>query len=284
MRQPVLALVIALLAVASAVAVTLNTPPLGTNTGTSAPAGLAPPLGPSPAPAPKNLPVQPLPSPPRPRATLAEPLTGAPYWVQRDIENQIALFVGAPSDVLFLGDSITDFLERGDGKFFWDWFYAPLGALDFGIAATRTSHVLWQIESGQVKLAAPKVVVLMIGTNNLWAGEAPADVAAGVERIVSALGEQLPDTRILLLGILPCGKAKHPIRPLIIETNRRLADLAGDRVTYMDIGAWFLDPDGEVSPVLMPDGIHPSHWGYFVYSVAIWDQLMGLLYQSNSEP
>jgi hypothetical protein len=278
-RQPVIALAAALLAVTSTIAVTTRTPE-------PAP-GASNGRGPNPPTTTPGNPAEKIPSasaPAPPRATVAEPLTGVPYWATRDLENQIALFYGARSDVLFLGDSITDLLARGSGKLLWDAFYTPLGALDFGIVGARTSHVLWQVETGQVAIAAPKVVVLLIGTNNLTAGEAPADVAAGVEKIVNTIGAQLPETRVLLLGILPRGaSANDPLRPRIAETNRRLAELADDRVTYLDIGPWFVEPNGALSLVLMPDALHPSYWGYFVYSVAIWETLTGLLSEEREE-
>lgn len=223
--------------------------------------------------------------PPPPRATLSEPLTAHPYWVQRDIENQIALLFGARSDVLFLGDSITDLLARGDGKQLWDALYAPLGALNFGIGGIRTSHVLWQIEAGQVTTAAPKVVVLLIGSNNLAENEPPAEVAAGVEKIITELQTRLPDTRVLLLGILPRGPAADdPLRAPIAETNRLLAELGDDdRVVYLDLGGYFVDPDGAIWLLLMPDTLHPNYWGYFVYTVVIWEKLMALVILSEQD-
>lgn len=212
-----------------------------------------------------------------PPAARVEAPVDIDYWVTRDIENQIALLSGARSDVLFLGDSVTDFLERGEGKFYWDNFFEPLGALNFGIGGFKTSHVLWQVESGQVAIAAPKVVVLLIGSNNLGGGEAPADVATGVAKIIDEIGAQLPNTRVLLLGILPRGAPDDPLRALITETNRLLADVQGDRVTYLDMGAWFLLPDGSIPPLLMPDAAHPSYWGYLIYSYVVWNPLVGLL-------
>ncbi len=235
----------------------------------------------APAPAPA---AQPAPAPPKatsaaPRATLPLPLTGNDYWVRRDIENQLALLTGERPNVLFLGDSITDFLHNASGKPIWDEKFVPLGALDFAVAGITTSEVLWQIETGQVAMAAPKVVVVLIGSNNLGGGQQPKDVAAGVEKIVRELGAQLPETKVLLLGVLPRGwRATDRFRPQIAELNRRIADLDdGGRVTYLDIGAGFLAPDGSISPDVMFDGAHPSLWGYQIYTSAVWDTLTGLL-------
>src|ERR1043165_2202337 len=68
-------------------------------------------------------------------------------------------------DLLFLGDSITDGW-RGGGKKVWETNFAPLKAANFGISGDRTEHVLWRIENGELEGIDPKVVILMIGTNN----------------------------------------------------------------------------------------------------------------------
>jgi lysophospholipase L1-like esterase len=215
--------------------------------------------------------------PPPPRAAVAEPLSGMLYWDDRNFHNLLALYFGAPSEVLFLGDSITDFLAHGSGQPLWDAYYRPLGALDFGVASATTSHVLWQVESGQVALAEPRVIVLMIGSNNLADGESPVDVAAGIEKIVRTITAQLPKTQILLLSVLPRGAAADdPVRTPIVQTNQLLAALESDRVTYLDIGGWFIGIDGSIPTMLMADGIHPTTFGYLVYSFLIWDKLMGL--------
>ena len=157
--------------------------------------------------------------------------------------------------------------------------YAPLGSLDFGIGGFRTSQVLWQVETGQVALANPRVVVLMIGTNNLALGQSPQEVAAGIEKIVDELGAQLPKTKVLLLGILPRGASPaDPARALIAQVNGLIADLDdGNRVTFLDIGASFLSRDGSIAPAVMPDAVHPSLWGYQIYTVDIWNTLTRLL-------
>jgi len=205
-----------------------------------------------------------------------------PVWSERNRENALRLLWGGHADVLFMGDSITDWLATGAGQPVWDAFLEPLGAEDLAIGGLTTSQVLWQVETGQVALASPDVVVLMIGSNNLGLlGQSPEAVAAGITRIVEEVGEELPDTRILLLGILPRGQTPDdPLRTQVAEVNRLIAGLDdGDRVRFLDIGGWFLQPDGRISPDVMPDFAHPSLKGYQLYADAIGPPLVGMLLQ-----
>jgi beta-glucosidase len=178
-----------------------------------------------------------------------------------------------------LGDSITDWLASGAGQPVWQNYYAPLGALDFAVSGLTTSQVLWQVQTGQVAAVSPDVVVLMIGTNNLWLGQSPTDVVTGITDIVSELQDQLPRSRVLLLGILPRGQTPaEPLRVPIAEVNGQLSQLAdGSQVRYLDIGSNFLEPDGTISQKVMSDYLHPTLWGYDIYTASIWDTLLDML-------
>ena len=227
--------------------------------------------GTAPAPAPPTIPDS--------QATVATPIDGiSPTWTTRNQQNELRLLLDGHANVLFLGDSITDGFANGAGKAVWDTFLAPLNADDFAIGGFTTSQVLWQIEAGQVAAVSPDVVVLMIGTNNLGLGQSPAAAVAGITRIVDEIHAQLPKSEILLLGVLPRGESPtDPFRAKIEQVNSKLAELEGNGVTFLDIGAWFLQPDGTISPTVMPDFLHPSEWGYELYTAAIWDTLMQLL-------
>ena len=85
-------------------------------------------------------------------------------WVARH-EGFVQIAKKGGVDLLFMGDSITDFW-RNRGSNVWDKYYAPRNAANFGISADRTEHVLWRMDNGELEGIKPKVVVLMIGTNN----------------------------------------------------------------------------------------------------------------------
>mgnify|MGYP002240917159 CR=1 FL=1 len=55
----------------------------------------------------------------------------------------------------------------------------------------------------------PEVVVIAIGINNLISGEnTPEEVAEGIVAVTKEAVIAFPDSRILLLGLLPAGKEK----------------------------------------------------------------------------
>jgi lysophospholipase L1-like esterase len=196
----------------------------------------------------------------------------------------------ADAQVVFLGDSITDFWRQDNpqrgGLAVWNKNFAPLNALNLGISADRTQHVLWRLENGEVAGLNPKAVVLMIGTNNtgmepdkVTPRNTPAETIEGVTAIVKSLRARLPKAKILLLAIFPRGeKPDHPQRAQINEINAALAKLDdGKMIKYLDIGPKFLQADGTLTKEIMPDLLHPGEQGYEIWAAAIKDPLAALM-------
>ncbi len=178
-------------------------------------------------------------------------------------------------DLLFLGDSITQGW-RGAPEV-WKRFYGPRNAENFGIGGDRTQHVLWRIQNGELDGIQPKVVVLMIGTNN--ASSASADeIAQGVTAIVEELRKRLPKAKVLLLGVFPRGEKPNPTREKLDAVNAKIAGLDdGSHVKFLDIGKSFVNPDGTISREIMPDSLHLSRKGYRIWADAMEPTLWSLL-------
>lgn len=190
----------------------------------------------------------------------------------------------ASCDLLFLGDSITD-QWRSKGRAIWDREYAPHGAVNFGISGDRTQHLLWRLQNGEIGALRPKVVVMMIGTNNVGLesdqkrvrNTAP-QIAEGIRANVAYLRRQLPQAKILLLGVFPRGDPDSPARADVIEVNRRIARLHdGRRIFFLDIGPAFLSADGTLAAGIMPDKLHPTPEGYGRWADALRPTLARLL-------
>jgi lysophospholipase L1-like esterase len=176
-----------------------------------------------------------------------------------------------PIDLLFIGDSITQAWAE-EGKKTWDREYAPRNAANFGIGGDETQHVLWRLTHGELDGLAPKLVVLMIGTNNLGnAGHSAAETAAGVSKVIDTITAKLPTSKLLALGIFPRDQyAGTPHRRAIAEINRAIEARAdGRRVWYLDLGPVYLRPDGSIDAATMPDYLHLSPAAYQAWADAM---------------
>jgi lysophospholipase L1-like esterase len=207
--------------------------------------------------------------------TASNPVPRDPNWVKRH-EGFVAQAKQGGIDILFLGDSITDFW-RNRGSNVWNQYYAPRHAANFGISADRTQHVLWRLDNGELDGIKPKVVVLMIGTNNTGKerdNQTPRNTVpeaiAGVQAVVADLRARLPDSKILLLAIFPRGRLDDPQRAQVALINTVIAKLDdGQMVRFLDIGPKFLEADGTLPKSIMPDLLHPNAHGYQIWAEAM---------------
>lgn len=181
--------------------------------------------------------------------------------------------------VVFMGDSITQFFAYGAGASVWNSQIAPMNAADYGVAGNTTGNVLWQIQNGQLSGIQPTVVVLMIGVNNLQQGQTPFETAEGVAADVEAIEMAQPQAHVLVLGILPAYASPYnPMRVEIAETNLMISALGGTpNVTYLNFGSDFLLSNGMYNSALTIDYCHPSAQGYSVEANAIVPVIQHLL-------
>jgi lysophospholipase L1-like esterase len=196
-------------------------------------------------------------------------------------------------DLLMIGDSITHNFDAPAYQAVWQRFYAPRNALNLGYSGARTENILWNLTHGELDNQSPKVVTLLIGTNNSDDANYPVvhtaeQIADGTAAIVGLLREWLPDTKILLLRIFPRtnlyrnpdGSERGSARQRF-ATNARAGELVasladGKRVFYLDVNSIFLRADGSIDPQLMPDLLHPSPAGAFAWARAMEPQLAEL--------
>jgi lysophospholipase L1-like esterase len=186
---------------------------------------------------------------------------------------------GKSPKVVFIGDSITEGWENA-GKPVWQRYYAKYDAVALGFGGDHTENVLWRLRHGEVDGIAPKVAVLMIGTNNAGdRNDDPAATAAGVKAIIDELHGRLPKTKVLLLAVFP--REEQPsalLRRLNESVNAIIANYADGRsVFFANINAALLNTDGTLSRDVMPDLLHPQEKGYEIWARNIEPVLKKLL-------
>ncbi|KAG1698144.1 Platelet-activating factor acetylhydrolase IB subunit gamma [Nymphon striatum] len=98
-------------------------------------------------------------------------------------------------EVLFIGDSIIERLIMTD---IWRKQFAFLHCLNFGIGGDHTQHLLWRLLNGELDHVAPKVVVLLIGTNNTSI-HTPEQISDGILHCVEVISKKQPQASIVVL-------------------------------------------------------------------------------------
>lgn len=139
---------------------------------------------------------------------------------------------------------------------------------------------MWRLQQGELDGIAPKLAIVMIGTNNTSMREDPPErTAAGVQAILATLRTRLPETKILLLAVLPRGaSADDPLRRVNNTVNDRLRLLADQRhIFFLDLGRHFLDVQGRLSEEMMPNALHPSERGYRLWAEGMEDMVTRLM-------
>jgi lysophospholipase L1-like esterase len=197
-------------------------------------------------------------------------------WMARHEEN-VAMAKRGGVDILFLGDSITDgwHWDTG-GRRIWEKTFAPRHAANFGIGYDRIQNVLWRVENGELEGISPKVVVLLIGTNNTGNEDdgkprnTTPEIIAGISNLVQRMEVHLPQTKIILFAMFPRGEKKDdPIREQVKAVNVGIAKLANEKIKFMDIGDKFLATDGTLPRGMFPDLLHPNEKGYQIWADAL---------------
>ena len=200
------------------------------------------------------------------------------WWALR--HNAIVDAVRAHTDaqLLLIGDSITQNYDKADPPDedflpIWKQFYEPRRALNLGFSGDTTANVLWRITHGEIDGLRPRVAIILIGTNNTGHAHQTAEqTEAGIDNIIAILSQRLPQTRLLLVGILPSDvsaektAADQAVNAYLAKTygkntgrNAHLGVNQDPRVTFLDISSVFMTSPGVLNTGIFYDPRLPAH-------------------------
>ena len=172
-------------------------------------------------------------------------------------------------DFVMIGDSITHSWSK------YPRVFEESNLLNLGFPGDRTQNVLWRIRNGALDGISPKLVTLMIGTNNLhenkkaYPPDQPEDIFAGIQAIVAEVRTHLPKSKIVVFSIFPrkAGAAYERVKAV----NALLPQLADDkRVFHLDINSLFLSDKSLLNKSLFDrDLLHLNKQGYLTWATAI---------------
>ena len=169
-------------------------------------------------------------------------------------------------DVAFIGDSLTDHYDL-------EKFYPSITTLNRGIAGDN-SHGLERRLEVSLYDVQPRVVVLMIGSNNL------CGMMQNYESILISMRENMPETDIVVLSVPPMdGIIRRWNNGIIAFNNVKVKALAEKyNCEYVDIFTHLLDHEKNVLRAdYTYDGLHFVDAGYEVITSLVAPVLEKLL-------
>jgi lysophospholipase L1-like esterase len=197
--------------------------------------------------------------------------TSVPDW---DVKHKDLVTKASKTDsnLQFFGDSITEYMGYGNMDAF-NRNFASLKPANFGIAGDSTDGLFRRVNDGELG-GHPKVVSLMIGTNDIPSSKSADEIAQSIAKIVETIRLKDPESKVLIMGILPRCSPTDPdrekFREKIARVNAEISQLSnGNTIRYLDLGAKFEDSNGNARHDLLGDYLHPSHAGYEVWSDAV---------------
>jgi lysophospholipase L1-like esterase len=163
------------------------------------------------------------------------------------------------ADLILLGDS----LAAG-----WPGALVPLPfpewqVLNLGLPGDRVGNTLWRLENLPARHLRPRVMLLLLGTNNLGDGD-PADaITAGILAVLGRARDVWGGPKAILVTV-----PRRGLDPGFREAERSALNAALARrlesdteVTILDADAALAEASGE-APSLLPDRLHLSEAGY----------------------
>jgi lysophospholipase L1-like esterase len=189
--------------------------------------------------------------------------------------------------LLFIGDSITAAWRYEENIGAFDRHFGQYKPQNFAIGADTTHGVLRRIEEGNLDGFNPEVVVILIGVNNIaWGPQnTVAQTADGILKVVQTVHQEMPETRILLMGLLPRGNddrtgsfrwQKGIEVNAILETN-----IDNEKLFYLYIGEQLIEENGNVKDDVFIDGVHLSSAGLNVWAEIMKPKLEELFNSEN---
>ena len=176
------------------------------------------------------------------------------YW--QTFDHSVSTIRNKSYDIVLLGDSIT---QKWSGTDPSSMSGLATSVFNLGRSGDFTENLFWRLNAGCLDGYTTKYFNLLIGTNNTVQREpsmdSPADIAAGVKAIIDLVLAKHPESKILLMPILPYGSknkpedaaAKHANNVAANEIIKTYADNQRVFLVNLDTSKFYLN-DGSCNP------------------------------------
>lgn len=172
----------------------------------------------------------------------------------------------AQDGVVFFGDSITEMYDVDR------YFSEVKNVYNCGIHGATAQELLWIVDEAVIKYQ-PKLVILMIGTNDLGRTimSSPNEIAYYVREVIDLITRNAPNTKILLLSALPCDESLNSYHQVpSIRSNDILEMIYASyidiihnpQVVMKEIFSAFVAENKQTLTEYYEDGLHLNEKGY----------------------
>ena len=198
-------------------------------------------------------------------------------WAQFNRYAEANAALNSNPDVVFMGNSITDFWPAKSPEFWAD----NAGFVGRGISGQTTCEMLVRFRQDVINLH-PRVVVILAGINDIARNN-------GKISLVNVLGNLKSMTelarahgiKVALCSVVPCSRfAWRPeIKPAMLVKHlngmiaQYVAGLASDEVVYVDYYTPMANAEGGLDADLADDGCHPTPKGYAIMERVVLEAL-----------
>ena len=114
-----------------------------------------------------------------------------------------------PIDILLVGDSISQqwgsVLDHKPLNAAWQKHFGRYKTINIGIGGDKTQNVLWRLDHGGVEGLEPRLVIVLIGNNNMFfAPETGVEAAAqGIRMCVANVHDKFPKADVIAVKVFP---------------------------------------------------------------------------------
>ena len=179
---------------------------------------------------------------------------------------------------VFIGDSLLQWFTREGADSWRSYFTSTHNCVNLGVPGDSTDQTIQRLQEGVGLLShpailpptAPKLCVLLIGTNDIGRGRAEDYIAAQIGEILHLIKAKLVNVQILLLGLLPRQSLSH--KPAKINEVLAQYDDCGKSVRFLDVSASFSTvKNGKlvINSKFYSDGLHLTREGYRMLAESI---------------
>ena len=184
--------------------------------------------------------------------------------VKEYFDNKISAYEyeneNSTADVVFLGDSLTDGCDLKK-------YYPEFSAFNRGIGGDTSYGLLDRLKVSAYD-ARPKVIVLLIGGNDILGGKTLESVYENYQKIIEGIKQNLPETKIVWCSLTAMGNRWAEFNDEAIVCNQKIKLMANKYGCYfVDLFTPLCDVEtGEIFPVYTAEGVHFTDEGYKVVS------------------